>query len=240
MSFSLTSFDLPILSFLTSFAGRSVLFDTLVELLARYAAFKGALLFSLLWLLWFRQTPGAATEQQKQRRQTLIVVFFVTIAAVCLARLLQRYLWVHPRPFHMNLGLHFPDCVNPLAFHAWNSFPSDHAVYFFSLATGLIAIDRRIGLAAFLWTAVVICLPRVYLGIHHPSDIVGGCAIGVVFMLSALRLSFLRVLAGKVLNWGDAHPGAFYCLAFLMTVNAATLFDDFRAMVQGLHNYLAG
>lgn len=236
----LTTFDLPILEFLNQLAGRNTTFDAAVVSLSRYALFKGALLFSLLWLLWFREDGQESPDERKRRREKLIVVFSATLVAVCLARLLQRFLWIHPRPFHMNLGLKFPGGLDPGVFHVWNSFPSDHAAYFFALAAGLWAVDRRFGLACFLWTALVICLPRVYLGIHHPSDILGGLLIGVAIMAVALRAGLPRALARRILGWGEAHPATFAWLAFLLTVNAATLFDDVRAIATFVQRVLTG
>ena len=47
------SFDLPILSFLNGFIGRSGLFDRFVFSLARYDIFKGVVMIALVWLAWF-------------------------------------------------------------------------------------------------------------------------------------------------------------------------------------------
>ena len=62
-----------------------------------------------------------------------------------------------------------------------SSFPSDHAALFFTLAVGIYFASRRAGWFCFIYYSLLfICLPRVYLGEHYPTDIVAGAAIGMV------------------------------------------------------------
>lgn len=59
------------------------------------------------------------------------------------------------------------------------SFPSCHAANTFALATLLTLVMRRrwFGRSIFAW-ATVVSVSRLYLGVHHPSDIIAGAAIG--------------------------------------------------------------
>ena len=59
------------------------------------------------------------------------------------------------------------------------SFPSNLAAVVFGLALGVWFMNRRIG-AWLLIMAFVACFARVYVGIHYPSDILGGLAFGVI------------------------------------------------------------
>ncbi|HEY8776705.1 MAG TPA: phosphatase PAP2 family protein, partial [Gaiellaceae bacterium] len=58
-----------------------------------------------------------------------------------------------------------------------SSFPSDHAMIAGAFAAGLLLLNRRIGLAALL-LALLLAFARVYVGVHYPSDVAGGLAIG--------------------------------------------------------------
>ncbi len=58
------------------------------------------------------------------------------------------------------------------------SFPSSHAVNNFAIASVLSHFYPRFFPYLFLFASIV-ALSRVYLGLHYPSDMVGGAAIGI-------------------------------------------------------------
>jgi undecaprenyl-diphosphatase len=115
-----------------------------------------------------------------------------------------------------------------------SSFPSDHAVLFFGLATGLFFVSRMLGVLALLYTAIFIALPRMYLGLHYPTDILGGAAVGVVITwLGNVWLPRTRaVRAITRLSW--SRPMYFYPLLFIVTYQIADLFASSREIVGGI------
>lgn len=58
------------------------------------------------------------------------------------------------------------------------SFPSGHAAFFFAVAFSLWLTNRRWG-AAFFVGATLVSLGRVAAGVHYPTDILGGAAVGL-------------------------------------------------------------
>ncbi|MBI5749379.1 MAG: phosphatase PAP2 family protein [Nitrospinae bacterium] len=60
------------------------------------------------------------------------------------------------------------------------SFPSSHATNIFALSTVLVYRYRRL-LIPMLFISVLVCLSRVYLGVHYPSDVVAGGICGVFY-----------------------------------------------------------
>ncbi|GAC1328198.1 MAG: hypothetical protein NVSMB13_15160 [Mycobacteriales bacterium] len=58
-------------------------------------------------------------------------------------------------------------------------FPSDHAVMAGAVAAALFFVSRRLA-----WVGVVLALvmafARVYVGVHYPSDVLAGLAVGAV------------------------------------------------------------
>jgi undecaprenyl-diphosphatase len=66
------------------------------------------------------------------------------------------------------------------------SFPSNHAANTFGAATVLFAARRGWWALGFL-VAAAVALSRVYVGVHYPSDVLGGAAIGVGFGLLVWR-----------------------------------------------------
>ena len=105
-------------------------------------------------------------------------LFFFIEAAI--AGLLARgliaetiyFFYDRARPF-ASLGFE-PLLVHP----ADPSFPSGHAAFFFALAVVVYAINRRWGITYFVLTVLVV-LSRVASGVHWPTDILAGAAIGL-------------------------------------------------------------
>jgi undecaprenyl-diphosphatase len=83
------------------------------------------------------------------------------------------------------------------------SFPSSHAVNSFAVATLLSTYYRRWQWWFFGWAALV-ALSRPAVGVHYPSDILGGAAIGacvalalIVLWTQAARKFFPRLAVGR-------------------------------------------
>lgn len=91
-------------------------------------------------------------------------------------------------------------------------FPSCHASNAFALATLSALYFRvwRLSAAMFVW-ALLLCLSRMYLGVHYPGDILLGATIGVAiaFMTYAAARPLLRPRPNytKVAFWPPAVIG---------------------------------
>jgi undecaprenyl-diphosphatase len=74
------------------------------------------------------------------------------------------------------------------------SFPSSHAVNNFAVAFVVSRYYRRAAPYIFAWAALV-AYSRVYIGVHYPSDVLGGallgCCIGWLLVLLFERLAAL-------------------------------------------------
>ena len=103
---------------------------------------------------------------------------------------LQKYWIARPRP----------DLETHLVVVKTSSFPSGHAnssmVFFLTLALALTADTRwqRTAVIGAIGLSILVGVSRVMLGVHWPSDVVGGWALGMLWVLVTLRLAgrFIR------------------------------------------------
>lgn len=83
-----------------------------------------------------------------------------------------------------------PNVRTPLGCNGTFSFPSSHAVNNFAAAFFTYMLFPKLKWALFI-TASLIAISRVYVGVHYPSDILGGAiigsAFGYLFGLAALK-----------------------------------------------------
>jgi undecaprenyl-diphosphatase len=76
-----------------------------------------------------------------------------------------------------------PHGVHLFSAHAADpGFPSDHATAAFAIATAIVLRKRGWGIAA-LAAATVLSIGRVALGVHFPSDVLAGAALGAAAAL---------------------------------------------------------
>jgi len=67
------------------------------------------------------------------------------------------------------------------------SFPSGHSAAAFAFATGVSAVEPALG-PVLLPLAITVAYSRVHVGVHFPSDVLAGSAVGVASGLIAARL----------------------------------------------------
>ena len=220
----MNSFDTAIISFLNQFAHRSSSLDYFIMLIGSNLLINGGLITSLIWWAWFR--PSANKVQDREYLSYGIGACFL---AVLLARALADLLPFRERPF-FNPQLHFQMPYYPLEERMinWSSFPSDHAALFFALATCIFLVSRGAGILAFCHAFFVVSLPRVYVGLHYPTDILAGAAIGVVVASPAAIVTVRTSVTRPAMRWLERYPGTFYAFLFLLTFLIAVVFDPVR------------
>ena len=223
-------FDAGILSFFNGFARHSRLFDSLVSLSASNQLTKGGVITALFWWSWSRR--GSARPRD---REYLVAGLFSSLLAVFVARGLSVLVPFRERPLR-NLALNFliPYGTDSDALIHWSSFPSDHAAIFTALSVSILFVSRRAGLLALGYSLLVICLPRVYMGIHYPTDILAGVAIGACLACLVKIDAFRSAVSRPALSGLERSPGAFHALLFLLTFQIAATFDPLRVIARGL------
>jgi undecaprenyl-diphosphatase len=99
------------------------------------------------------------------------------LIAQVVSRLVER-----PRPFVSD-----PGGLHVFGHHAADpGFPSDHATAAFAIGVALLLRNRAWGTVV-LVLATVLAVGRVAMGIHFPSDVLGGALLGTVVALGLHR-----------------------------------------------------
>jgi undecaprenyl-diphosphatase len=222
--------DRSIILFLNQFEGRSRIFDQAMKLLTGEPLIQGSFLFLFIWWLWFSNGETRSEDRIRAIRAAVGIV-----AALILARATQILLHGRPRPVNdPTLAFVAPSGLGYEKLEHWSSFPSDHAVIYGAIAMVIWMRDRRLGWLAFAWTLVVGSLPRLYLGLHYPTDVVGGLLLGTAIGYLTQRIGPPAAITDAVLFWERRHSQIFYPLAVLFTFELLSLFDDVRSVGRGI------
>jgi len=223
----MSSLDTWLLESINSFSRVSGPFDTFVYFIAGNHLIKGAAILLVFWWLWFLQDV-----HEQIRREKLISTIFACFVAMAIARALALALPFRPRPIHdESSGFILPYGMSPGTLDGWSSFPSDHAVLFFCLSIGLFFVSRKVGVIAIVYTTILVGLPRVYLGLHYPIDIVAGAIIGGTVAWLCHRPLFISKVSAPVLRWSIKSPQYFYPLLFLVSYQIADMFNNTRDII---------
>lgn len=110
---------------------------------------------------------------KKQQKNALRALFAVILAWPVLSYFIGQWSNRH-RPFELS-------GVKELLFHRPDySFPSDHAAAVFAVAASLwFSGEKKLAGAVFA-AGIIISFFRVGLGLHFPTDILGGLIIGIL------------------------------------------------------------
>lgn len=132
------------------------------------------------------------------RRKGRIALFLLlTIASGNLITLFLKALFDRPRP----------ELVSHESLVYTASFPSGHsmmaALTFFTLATLLARVEKSRRVKAFFFfvslvLTIAVGLSRVYMGVHWPSDVLAGWALGIGWALLSHLLAARLQSRGKV------------------------------------------
>jgi undecaprenyl-diphosphatase len=220
--------DSTILTYVNQLSQHSLVLDRSIELIANNHLLKGGVIVTIIWWLWFKND-----EFQSDNRERIIATLVGSIAGIALARFLALTLPFRLRPIHEK-GLTFilPYGVSPNTLDGWSSFPSDHAVLFFALSTGLLFVSKKLGTLALFYSALFIAFPRMYLGLHYPTDIIAGAFIGIIIALLSNIYLIKNIRLKSIAHWSYSNPSPFYALFFLFSYQIADMFDSSRAVIK--------
>ena len=156
----------------------------------------------------------------KKLRKTGCVLFGAIVIGTILTNGIFKPLFGRDRPyvFYENNAEYmqwYKDAGSHL--ESDKSFPSGHTTFAVEIALSLFMTLSKKYSWVFLCMAVGTGLSRIYLCVHYPSDVVGGCFIGIIAGL----LSFL--ISTLILKWVEKSENK-----FLKKVNEFDLIESIK------------
>ncbi|MEV7244177.1 phosphatase PAP2 family protein [Streptomyces sp. NPDC093248] len=165
-------------------------FDRVMEFVGEYGLLV-AMVLLVLWCWWSVRRRGG-----EEAAPSVAALVWAPLAAgiAVLVNVPIRGFVERPRPFVDHRGL---DVL--VSGKTDFSFVSDHATITMALGVGLFVANRRFGLAG-IGLALLEGFCRVYMGVHYPTDVVGGFALGtaVALLLSPPAMALLTPLLKAV------------------------------------------
>jgi membrane-associated phospholipid phosphatase len=253
----LTSISDYIYHAVNGLAGRSWIFDNLVDLALESNLVKAALIGACFMFVWLK---GSNETEIAQRRKILLITLLATVFVMGTTKTLSKTIFL-PRPFiqsektfHLKddqlmesprIAYSVPlDDENQKNFKAMQrgeiiqndlgSFPSDHAGFYMTLAVGILLACRTAGMIAVFWTFFVTLGSRVFTGQHSPLDIAVGSVIGISILLA---LQFIIGKLGKrlinpVVNWTIRNSALASSIMFIFMYEAVNTLQGVRHLLK--------
>jgi undecaprenyl-diphosphatase len=157
--------------------------DRAVEFVGEYGLLI-AMVLLVVWCWWSVRRRGA-----EDAASSVAALVWAPLAAgiAVLVNVPIRGFVERPRPFLDHQGL---DVL--VSGKTDFSFVSDHATITMAMGVGLFVAHRRFGLVG-IGLALLEGFCRVYMGVHYPTDVIGGFALGtaVALLLSPLAMALL-------------------------------------------------
>ncbi|NKJ48139.1 phosphoesterase [Burkholderia sp. SG-MS1] len=231
----MNSFDSSMLAIVTRDTMHSETFSHAVRLVADFYLFKGVLPLAMLCALWFD-----TGERRQWQREMVVATILSGFLALFIGRVLACWLPFRQRPLYdPSLHLTFPIAATPEAvLRTWSSFPSDHAMIWAAVAMGIFLVSRWMGVLALLHCVFLICIPRVYLGLHYPTDVLAGMILGIGVTCLVTRKPIMERFAPVIVRFIDKYPKVSYAFLFVMLFELATMFDEPRQLAEGIFRHV--
>lgn len=161
----------------------------------------------LTWIPLYLLLFWLAYKQLGLKLSLLFLVFVVISVALsdllsvhAIKDVVKRY-----RPSHnlfLTNKLHFYQ-ITPKDYYKGGQygFVSSHAANFFVVYTAfMLVFKNRYSkmVHTLLVISIIVCISRIYLGVHYLSDIIGGATLGIIITYFVYRFFWLKIIQQKL------------------------------------------
>jgi membrane-associated phospholipid phosphatase len=238
---------------LNGIAGRSFVFDKLLGLGLSSNLVKAGVIGACFLFTWL---AGEDAGKLAIRRKILLITLVSSVFVLATTKSLSKSVFL-PRPYVLSEKTYHldgdqlvrsPQVEYNVPFdheseknyqelqhgqiiqNDLESFPSDHAGFFLTIALGILLAYRRAGMIAVGWTILVPLAAKVIMGQHSPLDIVVGAGIAVLVLVTMQTL--LGKFGGRVLDpivgWTLRNSALSAALMFLVIFEVTSTLDGVR------------
>lgn len=235
IEFAHQNWDLSVVLLFNKYCGKCIFLDTLSLVFLSVDALRTAILVALVMGIW--NYAGIKNHiNSKKRVLSILLSIIITLGIIeTLNALIDS-----PRPIvTYESQINSPtitENTKPLWRDGWvrnakhGSFPSDTVALLATIAIGIFFWNKLIGFISILFVIITGILPRLYFGLHYPSDMMLGFLIALSSSLIVEKLKFFDPLCTKVLNFEKKIPFVFGTLGFYLAYIIADKFILLRKL----------
>ena len=239
------AWDIYLVKFFNQFCGKSIFLDTLAVVFLSVDALRTALLVALVLGIWhYGKITGDLSSQK--RVVSILLSIVITLGSIEILNAVID----SPRPAVTYENTLKTPLLTADTKELWKggwvrnpkhgSFPSDTVALLSTMAIGLFLWNRMLGAIAILFVCVAGILPRLYFGLHYPSDMILGFIIALFSSLSIDKIKSLDKLYKKIFSIEKQFPYVFGVLGFYLAYIIADKFILIRKLPVWIKAMLSG
>jgi undecaprenyl-diphosphatase len=178
--------ELKIVEIINHF-GRGTIVDSLFAIISN---------ITIIFIAWVIIAALILLFDRKKGKWVVLALFIAVIINFVFTEGLFKHLFLEFIPFRLRPYLAYPDLITPIGYHSIDtSFPSGHTTVTVVLISVLIYYYKR------FWPygaiiVILMMLSRIHNGMHWPTDVLGGLALGICY--AALAIVLIRLIKNKI------------------------------------------
>ncbi len=221
INFPHLSWDISTVLFFNQFCGKSIFLDTLGLIFLSVDALRTAILVALIIGIW---NCGKIKNDTSANKRVISILLSIVLTLGIIE--IMNALIDSPRPIvtyesQLNSPILTKD-TKPLWKDGWvrnpkhGSFPSDTVALLATMAIGLFMWNKLVGGFAIVFVIIAGIVPRLYFGLHYPSDMILGFLIPYFSTLVLDKIKLGERISHKVLDFEKRFPFLFGFLGFYL------------------------